>query len=664
MAGRVNQEVTIHSRLKHSSILKLFTFFEDESYVYLVLEYCFNGDFQRYLRNHSRIMSEQEAYTIMKQLVEGLLYLHSHRIIHRDITLANILLTKDMNIKISDFGLAIQLERADQKQMTICGTPNYMSPEVATHEPHGLSTDVWGLGILLYTCLVGKPPFETENGLKSTLTRVVMSDIKFPAFVSLEAKDLIRALLQKNPIDRINLKNILDHSFILKFQAKNSVNGRSMLYDSGLTTASYTSPININSRGYVYPTCASHIGSDGCSRSGHLCLNQETHSHPLPPVNRQLGGGEEFCEGSCTHSTPNRFLPAETSCSFQCAPVQYCHLQHSGICQGNNCIYAWRQTQQTCPHSEICLTTAKSSCCSTTPKYKDNRRSSKTEDVACAPPASEKIGSSNVEKNKLGGLCGSIFDDNTKKIPVAPVCAIRLRPIRQKAKNVVCNILETSDVCLEFTRQIEGQERVWEVMKISSDGMRIIIYHPKKGRGVKVSDNPPPLPTAGADTMYSYTNIPQKYWKKYSYAYKFVELVKKRTPKMIYYTPLAKCYLMENDPINDFQACFYQGAGKIFKSESCCTITLKTGKSWVFDIFDIPTFPTDVQYMWDHFKKCLERCEARHELLTNPKLEGSDEMFPLIIRPHNSINSPSEQQSQPRKFISPERDKHSFNARI
>lgn len=83
------------------------------------------------------------------------------------------------------------------------------------------------------------------------------------------------------------------------------------------------------------------------------------------------------------------------------------------------------------------------------------------------------------------------------------------------------------------------------------------MYHPRKGRGVNVAESPPPMPSAGADTMYNYENIPEKHWKKYCYAHKFVDLVKRRTPKMTYYSPLAKCYLMENVP--DFQACFYQG---------------------------------------------------------------------------------------------------------
>jgi polo-like kinase 4 len=160
MSGRVRQEVAIQSRLKHPSILELLTFFEDENFVYLVLELCENGELARFLKNHNRVFSEEEARSIFEQVVSGTLYLHSHGIMHRDLTLANLMLTRDMNVKIGDFGLATLVHSPGGAQhMTMCGTPNFISPEVATRSSHGLEADVWGLGCLLYTLLVGRPPF-------------------------------------------------------------------------------------------------------------------------------------------------------------------------------------------------------------------------------------------------------------------------------------------------------------------------------------------------------------------------------------------------------------------------------------------------------------------------------------------------------------------------
>lgn len=128
-------------------------------------------------------------------------------------SLSNLLLTRDMQVKIADFGLATQLTRPDEKHMTMCGTPNYISPEVATRSSHGLEADVWGLGCMLYTLLVGKPPFDTD-AVKSTLTRVVMADYRIPSHLSDVAKDLIERLLKKNPRDRIKLRDISKHPFV------------------------------------------------------------------------------------------------------------------------------------------------------------------------------------------------------------------------------------------------------------------------------------------------------------------------------------------------------------------------------------------------------------------------------------------------------------------
>ena len=169
MNERVRQEVGIHARLKHPAIVELITFFEDASYVYLVLELCHNGELARYLKNTKHAFTEGEARVIFEQVVSGVKYLHSHAIMHRDLTLANLMITSDKKVKIGDFGLATRIQSASERHVTMCGTPNFISPEVATRSTHGLEADVWGLGCLLFTLLVGRPPFDTA-GVRSTLT--------------------------------------------------------------------------------------------------------------------------------------------------------------------------------------------------------------------------------------------------------------------------------------------------------------------------------------------------------------------------------------------------------------------------------------------------------------------------------------------------------------
>lgn len=281
MTDRVIQEVQIHSRLKHPSILELYTFFEDADFVYLVLELAHNGELQRFLRENDKLMSEPEAAIVLRQVVSGLIYLHSHQILHRDMSLSNLLLTKDMQVKIADFGLATQLTRPDEKHMTMCGTPNYISPEVASRSSHGLPADVWGLGCMLYTLLVGKPPFDCPGGVKSTLTRVVMSDYMIPLTLSMEAKDLIDRLLRKNPLERLSLEQVLSHPFMNKNEITSQIRQSNTLTDSGILTISSQATSHNNSNRQYLPIMNKTPGGIFRSKSEE-CFTYNKPIHRTP----------------------------------------------------------------------------------------------------------------------------------------------------------------------------------------------------------------------------------------------------------------------------------------------------------------------------------------------------------------------------------------------
>jgi polo-like kinase 1 len=127
------------------------------------------------------------------QLIVALKYLHSHRIIHRDLKLGNLFLNDQMQIKVGDFGLATKLEFEGEKKRTICGTPNYIAPEVLDGKiGHSYEVDVWSLGVIIYTMIIGKPPFETSD-VKTTYRRIRMNAYTFPehATISDPARMLI-----------------------------------------------------------------------------------------------------------------------------------------------------------------------------------------------------------------------------------------------------------------------------------------------------------------------------------------------------------------------------------------------------------------------------------------------------------------------------------------
>ena len=131
--GRARQklmsEVKIHRSLQHTNIVKFEHFFEDNDYVYIVLEICTNQTLSDLLRRRKRL-TEIEIQCYLLQVISALKYLHKYRVIHRDIKLGNIFLSDKMEIKMGDFGLAAKLEFEGEKKRTICGTPNYIAPEI------------------------------------------------------------------------------------------------------------------------------------------------------------------------------------------------------------------------------------------------------------------------------------------------------------------------------------------------------------------------------------------------------------------------------------------------------------------------------------------------------------------------------------------------------
>lgn len=143
-------------------------------------------------------LSEPETRYYSAQLVDSLHYLHSHLVIHRDLKLGNLFIDGQMRLKVGDFGLASKLSYPTEKRRTICGTPNYIAPEILEGKTgHSFEVDVWSTGVIIYTLLVGKPPFESKD-VKSTYKRILANQYQFPdhAPVSADAKSLIRRMLQ------------------------------------------------------------------------------------------------------------------------------------------------------------------------------------------------------------------------------------------------------------------------------------------------------------------------------------------------------------------------------------------------------------------------------------------------------------------------------------
>uniref|UniRef100_A0A1B6CVI3 polo kinase n=1 Tax=Clastoptera arizonana TaxID=38151 RepID=A0A1B6CVI3_9HEMI len=205
------QEISIHKSLSHQHIVGFHGFFDDEDFVYVILELCRKRSMME-LHRRRKTLTEPETRYFMKQILEGVLYIHKQGIIHRDLKLGNLFLNDNLEVKIGDFGLAAKIEYNGQRKKTLCGTPNYIAPEILNKNGHSYEVDVWSIGCIMYTLLVGKPPFET-NSLKETYSRIKKCEYKLPFQMNKPAQTMIKAMLQAEPENRPNVEKLLDHEF-------------------------------------------------------------------------------------------------------------------------------------------------------------------------------------------------------------------------------------------------------------------------------------------------------------------------------------------------------------------------------------------------------------------------------------------------------------------
>ncbi|KAF8957807.1 kinase-like domain-containing protein [Flammula alnicola] len=208
-------EIKIHRSLEHPNIVNFQECFEDADNVYMTLELCPSGSLMDMLRRRRRF-TEPEARFFMVQLIGACHYMHTHQVIHRDLKLGNLFLDANMNIKVGDFGLAALIENPGERKKTICGTPNYIAPEVLfdTANGHSFEVDTWSIGVILYTLVVGRPPFQTKD-VKAIYKRIRDNEYEFPTerVISSAVQHLIQQILTPDPSQRPTLHEIVDHAF-------------------------------------------------------------------------------------------------------------------------------------------------------------------------------------------------------------------------------------------------------------------------------------------------------------------------------------------------------------------------------------------------------------------------------------------------------------------
>uniref|UniRef100_A0A915NXA5 Protein kinase domain-containing protein n=1 Tax=Meloidogyne floridensis TaxID=298350 RepID=A0A915NXA5_9BILA len=194
-------------QLDHPNIVKLYQVIENETTLYLVMEYASGGELFDYLVAHGR-MKEKEARAKFRQIVSAVQYLHSKNVIHRDLKAENLLLDSAMNIKIADFGFSNTFSPGN-KLDTFCGSPPYAAPELFQGKKYdGPEVDVWSLGVILYTLVSGSLPFDGQN-LKELRERVLRGKYRVPFYLSTDCENLVKKFLVLNPARRGTLETIM-----------------------------------------------------------------------------------------------------------------------------------------------------------------------------------------------------------------------------------------------------------------------------------------------------------------------------------------------------------------------------------------------------------------------------------------------------------------------
>jgi len=209
---QLRREIEIQCHLRNRNILRMYGYFYDNKRIYLILEYSTGGELYRKLTSKGRFNEKNSAKYIC-DMAQALSYCHAKHIIHRDIKPENLLIGSRGEIKIADFGWSVHAPTS--RRNTLCGTLDYLPPEMVEGREHDEMVDVWSLGVLMYEFLVGSPPFEAE-GHSATYRRISRVDLKFPKGLSEDSKDLIRKLLQKDPRKRLSLDSVPNHPWVLR----------------------------------------------------------------------------------------------------------------------------------------------------------------------------------------------------------------------------------------------------------------------------------------------------------------------------------------------------------------------------------------------------------------------------------------------------------------
>ncbi|GES79096.1 Pkinase-domain-containing protein [Rhizophagus clarus] len=219
---KIEREIGVLRSVMHPNIVKLYDVIETDRYIGIIMEYASGGELFDHILAH-RYLKERDACRLFAQLISGVNYLHQKNIVHRDLKLENLLLDRNRNIIITDFGFANQFNGAhDDLMATSCGSPCYAAPELVISEGLyvGSAVDIWSCGVILYAMLSGYLPFDDDpsnpdgDNINLLYKYIINTPLVFPDYVSPGARDLLRKMLVPDPAKRCDMKTIMSHKWL------------------------------------------------------------------------------------------------------------------------------------------------------------------------------------------------------------------------------------------------------------------------------------------------------------------------------------------------------------------------------------------------------------------------------------------------------------------
>ena len=209
---KAESEIKVLSKMCHPNIVSIYDYFSDEKYSYLIMEYCSEGNLEQYIEKNGQVPLEL-LRKFSRQLLDALIYCHKHKVVHKDIKPANVLIDSMLNVKLADFGLSLTWD-ANAKSTSFCGSYLYNSPEALLKVPYDpYLSDIWSLGITIFQMAAGCLPWAKKaEGLFTN--DVLYTAIDFTKIKNRDFRELCSKMIRIDPTQRISLSAALESSFL------------------------------------------------------------------------------------------------------------------------------------------------------------------------------------------------------------------------------------------------------------------------------------------------------------------------------------------------------------------------------------------------------------------------------------------------------------------